>query len=257
MAADAMQRHAGRHLAVAGVKGHPLAEDVADHQRDMLHREGMTQHAVAHAAPGGVAHLAVLQMKSRIGKQLEIAGVVIVQMGDHDIPDGFGADAEARQRLDRIKRELAVARLRLCRVEAGVDQNIAAVASDQPDEVVEVLRGGLMRIGQQVIHVGRSPRHRRIANSVDFVGVFHRSLFPDARLADVGTKTPSSAKVKRASRSALSRALLLCERRHRLAARQGNPFPRVSVYRGELSRLPAALQTVDRACRPGLIMRFS
>ena len=43
-------------------------------------------------------------MKSRIGKQLEIAGVVIVQMGNHDIPDGFGADAEcaAQQALSAL-----------------------------------------------------------------------------------------------------------------------------------------------------------
>jgi len=47
-------------------------------------------------------------VKSRIGKQVEIAGVVIVQMGDDDISDIAGLDAEARQRLDRIERQLAV-----------------------------------------------------------------------------------------------------------------------------------------------------
>src|ERR1700733_14922749 len=98
----------------------------------------MTQAAETHAAPGGEAHLAILQMKARVRKQIEIAGVVVVQMGNDDIPDGVGANAEARQRIHRIKRELAVAQSGLRGVEAGVDQNIAAVSTDQPDEIIEV-----------------------------------------------------------------------------------------------------------------------
>ena len=71
----------------------------------------MPQHAVAHAAPGRVAHLAVLQMEPRVGEAIEIAGVVVVQMGDDDVLDRVGLDAETRQRIDRIERELAGARL--------------------------------------------------------------------------------------------------------------------------------------------------
>jgi len=67
-------------------------------------------------------------MKPRIRKQVEIAGVVVMQMGDDDIPDRVGVDAEARQRLDRIERQLAVARLRFGRVEAGIDQDVAGRA---------------------------------------------------------------------------------------------------------------------------------
>ena len=159
------------------MEGDALAEDVAHHQRHMLHRKRMPQRAKAHAAPGGVAHLAILQMKPRVRKQIEIAGMVVMQMGDDDVLDRLGRDAEARQRLDRIERQLAVAQLRFRGVEAGIDQDVAAVAPDQPDEIIEVLRGGLVRVRHQVIQVRRARRHRRIAQRVDFVGVSHRFHF--------------------------------------------------------------------------------
>ncbi len=198
MAADPMQRDAGRDLAVAGMERHPLAEDMAHHQRDMLHRKRMPQRPKTHAAPGGVAHLAILQMKSRVRKQIEIAGVVIMQMSDDDVLDRIGQYAEARQRLDRVERQLAVSQLRLCRIEAGIDQDIAAVAPDQPDEVIEVLRGGLMRIRQQKIQLRRARRHRRIADGIDCVDVSHRYHFSWLQdFFDVGTKPSRSAKVKR------------------------------------------------------------
>ena len=159
------------------MKGHPLAVDVAHHQRHMIRRKRMPQGAVAHAAPGGIAHLAVLQMKPRIGEAVEIAGVIVMQMGDDHVADIVGLDAERRQRVDRIERELAAARLRLRRVEAGIDQDVAPLPADQPDEVIEIGGAGLVRIGQQVVHVRRARRHGRIADGVDFVGVSHRFTF--------------------------------------------------------------------------------
>jgi hypothetical protein len=182
MAADAMQRHAGGDLAIIGMELHAFAEDVADHQRHMLRRIWMAQAAEAHAAPGGEAHLAILQMKSRIRKQIEIAGMVVMQMGNDDIPDGVGTHTEARQCIHRIKRELAVSKSRFHRVEPGVDQNIAAMPADQPDEIIEVRSRGLVGIRREVIHMRRARRHRRITQRVDFVGVFHRMYFSWLRL---------------------------------------------------------------------------
>ena len=143
----------------------------------MLDRKRMPHHAVAHAAPGRVAHLAVLQMKPRVGETIEIAGVVVMQMGDDDVLDGVGRNAKFLQRIDRVERELAGTRLRLFGVEAGIDQDVAAVAADQPDEIIEVLRRGLVRIRHQEIHIGGARRHRRIAQRVDFVGISHRCHF--------------------------------------------------------------------------------
>ena len=72
------------------------------------------------------------------------------------------------------------ARLRLFGVEAGIDQDVAPTAADQPDKIIEVQRRGLVRIGDQKIHVGGTRRHRRIAQRIDFVGISHRChLFLD------------------------------------------------------------------------------
>ena len=87
MAADPVHGHVGRDLAFAGVEGDALAIDVAHHLRDMLDREGMTQESVAHAAPGRIGHLAILQVEARVGETVEIAGVVVMQMGDDDVLD--------------------------------------------------------------------------------------------------------------------------------------------------------------------------
>ena len=109
MATHPMQRHARRNFALAGMKGDALAEDVTHHQRDMFNRKRMPQRPETHAAPGGIVHLAILQVKTRIRKQVEIAGVIVMQMGNNDVLDIAGPDAEARQRVHRIERQLAVA----------------------------------------------------------------------------------------------------------------------------------------------------
>ena len=158
-------------------------------------------------------------MKPRVGEAIEIAGVVVMQMGDDDVPDAVGLDAKVRQRIDRIERQLAGTRLRLFGVEAGIDQDVAAAAADQPDEIIEVLRRGLVRIGDQKIHVGGARRHRRIAQRVDFVGISHRchfSFLGCRDLADGGTKPLSSAKVKpaRLHGSGMAGRQNQCERGH-------------------------------------------
>ncbi len=114
-------------------------------------------------------------MKARVRETVEIAGMVVMQMGHDHVPDVGGRDPERRQRVDGIERQLAAAQARLFRVEAGIDQDVATVSADQPDEIVEVGRGGVVRVGQQEIHVRSARRHRRIAQRIDFVGISHRS----------------------------------------------------------------------------------
>ena len=172
-----MHRHAGRDLAVAGMEGDALAIDMADHGRDVLDRKRMPQHAVAHAAPGRVAHLAFLQMKPRVGEAIEIAGVVVMQMGDDDVlmlsaeTPNF---ASASTGLSVSLRERAFASSALKPVSTRMSRPSPA---DQPDEIIEVLRRGLVRIGDQEIHMRGARRHRRIAQRVDFVGISHRCHF--------------------------------------------------------------------------------
>ena len=197
MAADPMQRDAGRDLAIAVMKGDALAVDVTHHQRHVIRRERMPQCAVAHAAPGGVAHLAVLQMKPRVGEAVEIAGVVVMQMGDDHVLDVVSLDPEGIKRIDRIERELAAARLRFLGVETGIDQDVAAAA-----------RGSARRNNR-----GRRPRSRAdraTDNSCEACAATwshsgwrrFRRRFPSVSLssvrvlADGRSKPPPSAKVK-------------------------------------------------------------
>ena len=44
--------------------------------------------------PGRVAHLAILQMEARVGKAIEIAGMVVMQVGDDNVADRIGLDAK-------------------------------------------------------------------------------------------------------------------------------------------------------------------
>ena len=173
MAADTMHGDAGRDLAVAGIEIDALAIDMAHHLRDVLDRERMSQQSVAHAASRRVSHLALLEMEARVREAVEIAGVVVMQMRHDNVANARRRDAEALQRIDRIERQLARPRARLLGVEAGVDQDLAALPSDQPDEIVEILRRAVMRVGRKEVHVGGARRHRRITQRVDFVGVSH------------------------------------------------------------------------------------
>ena len=61
------------------------------------------QHLVAHAAAGGVGHLGVLHVIARVGEQVVVAGVVLMHVGDDDVLDLVGLDAERLQPLaDRL-----------------------------------------------------------------------------------------------------------------------------------------------------------
>ena len=57
--------------------------------------------------PGGVAHLAILQMEAGVGKAIEIARMVIMQVGDDNVADRIGLDTKTGERIDRIERQFA------------------------------------------------------------------------------------------------------------------------------------------------------
>ena len=149
------------------MEGNTLAIDMAYHLRHVLDRERVPQHAVAHATPGGINDLAFLQMKPRLRKAIEIAGMVVMQMGNDDVPDAVGLDAEAIKRIGWIERQFARPRLGFFGIETGIDQNIVARCADQPDEIVEVLGGGLVRIGQEIVQLRRARRHGCVAERID------------------------------------------------------------------------------------------
>ena len=43
-----------------------------------------------------------------MGETVEIAGVIVMQMGDDNVLDAVGLDTKALERIDRIEHELAI-----------------------------------------------------------------------------------------------------------------------------------------------------
>jgi hypothetical protein len=65
-------------------------------------------------------------------------------------------------------------------VEACIDQNVAGLAADQPDEITEI-GAFIVHVGQEVVLMGLPARHRRIAQSVNLIVIGQR-IVPLRRL---------------------------------------------------------------------------
>ncbi len=65
-------------------------------------------------------------MESRVRKPVEIARMVVMQMGEDDILDRVRIDVERAERLHRTAQERPFPLVRYFRVEAGVDDEGAA-----------------------------------------------------------------------------------------------------------------------------------
>jgi hypothetical protein len=93
--------------------------------------------AAARVAAGPEGELVVLDPEARVRERAEVAGVVVVQVGQDHVTDGAGVDADARQRLDRVGDDLAAATAGGLGPEARVDDDRRRVGGgDRPDVVV-------------------------------------------------------------------------------------------------------------------------
>src|ERR1700722_13643510 len=96
----------------------------------------MRQPGVAHVASGRVGQFPLLEMKPRLRKTVEIADMVVMQMGEDDVFNFIRVDAEGGQPLDRIAQEGALAPRRYLGVETGIDDEGAPAALRHPDEII-------------------------------------------------------------------------------------------------------------------------
>ena len=132
---------------------------------------------MAHAAPGAERHFAVLNVERRVREQIVVAGMVVMHVADDDILDPVRIDADRLEAVARRKQEIATALFRHRRVEAGVEDQRAALADNGPDEIIERHRP-VMRVTAIEI-VPRRALVVRIAHGIDLVGVAaHGPQFP-------------------------------------------------------------------------------
>src|ERR1700722_15307494 len=75
-------------------------------------------------------------MKPRFGKAVEIAHMVVMQMGEDDIFNRIRINAERGERLHRTAQKCALALFRYFRVKAGIDDKRPAATPCHPHEVI-------------------------------------------------------------------------------------------------------------------------
>ncbi|MNL03266.1 hypothetical protein D3C87_1237970 [compost metagenome] len=167
VAADLEQFDAWQQLPIAFMEDHPVFIDAPDQGDHVLHRVRMPQGLKAHAAAGGVVHLVVLHMETRLRQAVQIARVIVVQVGEHHMLHIFGLHAQGRKRRDRAMNQLAAALARRVRVEAGVDQHDAAGAAHQPHEEIHG-HVAVVRISAQKV-VAPLARHPGVSDGMDLV----------------------------------------------------------------------------------------
>src|SRR5262249_50166110 len=125
---------------------------------DVFHLEGMRQPRVVHVSPGGVGEFALLEMKSRAGKAIEISDVVVMQMREDHIFDRVRIDVEQSQRLYRAAQERSLAPLRHFLLKAGVDDKAPSLSLCQPHEIVHRHRAIMRIAADEVIAAARFAR---------------------------------------------------------------------------------------------------
>ncbi len=148
---------------------------------------------MAHAAPGRVSHLAVLQVIASLWKQIVIAAVVVMQVADDDVFDAVRRYAERVQslahRLEHFALPFPAHRL----VKAGVEDDRAGCTGDRPNEEIERLKP-VVRIAVDVICRSRA-RMVPVADGVDFVGVVTHVGFLRFGLALAPVNRPVAAQI--------------------------------------------------------------
>ena len=100
---------------------------------------------MAHVAAGRVVQFHLLQMELRIGEAVKIADMVVVHVGQHDVPDGIAVDADQGQRLDRAAQKPPLARRGDLGGKAGIDYDDVLRRDRDPHEIIHRHRA-VMRV---------------------------------------------------------------------------------------------------------------
>ena len=149
VSAHAVQRQSRHNFGIAIVKDGASGVNFSDHLERVLQVVRFAQKMVTHASTRGVSNLAILDVISRGGKSIEIAGMIVMQVSEDHVGDFIRIDPEQPQRLHWTAQMLALAADGRLFGESGVDHEHAIAAANHPHEVVQV-RSELVRIGQDI-----------------------------------------------------------------------------------------------------------
>src|SRR4051794_34190583 len=86
-------------------------------------------------AAGRVVEFHLLQMELSIAEAVKVADMVVVHVGQRDVPDGIAVDADQGQRLDRAAEKPSLARRDLGG-RSGVDDDGMMRRGRNPNEIV-------------------------------------------------------------------------------------------------------------------------
>ena len=109
VAADMDQLDTGRELGIAVVELDASPVYAAHDVENVVHIVGVAHHVKRHVAPGGILQLLLLQVQARVGQQVNVAGMVVVQMRDDHVPHVVGRDAKPADGVDRTAQVVALA----------------------------------------------------------------------------------------------------------------------------------------------------
>src|SRR6185436_7767113 len=132
----------------------------------------MPHHAVAHAAAGGEFHFLVLQVIAGIGEQRDVAGMVVMHVGDDNVADLAGLESERSDAFGDRPHDLPVALLCHGLAETGVDDDPALRVRDDPYVIIQWHLGVVRVAADEVFR--RTAHEPRIFDRMDLINIlFH------------------------------------------------------------------------------------
>src|SRR5258708_10334694 len=126
MYASRVDRQARRKLRVAVVEHHAPRIIQPHNPAHVLDLERMGQPRIVHVAPGSIGQFALLEVKPRLWKAVEIAHMVVMQMGENDIFNRIRINAERGERLHSTAQKRALSPFRYFRLEPAIDHKLSA-----------------------------------------------------------------------------------------------------------------------------------
>ena len=119
------------------MKADPPPEDVSHHADHVIDIERADDSGIEHVPPGGEGHFLVLEVEDRLGKLIEIADVVVMEVGDDHVLDGGRVDTDGGQAFRRATDMVAAPGFCRFGIEAGIDNEGAGLRDRRPDEIID------------------------------------------------------------------------------------------------------------------------